>query len=140
MDLITLLIALVVFGFWGIGVFLGKLAAQRIGPQGAFWDFVIGCTPVILIYSLIVFKFKNLIQGDRLGIFLAILAGAIGSIGSVGLYVLLSRSEASTVVPLTALYPAVVVILGIILLQESLTLTKLAGIIFSLIAIYLLSK
>ena len=42
--------------------------------------------------------------------------------------------------PLTALYPALTAVLAFIFLKESVTPTKIAGIIFSLVAIYLLSK
>jgi len=139
MDLTTFLIAIAIFVSWGIGSFLAKLAANRIGTQSAFWDLA-GYAPAILIYSLAVFKLKNLLAADKLGIGFAVLAGAIGSLGLVGFYFLLSRTEASVVVPLTALYPALTAILAIIFLHESINATKLLGIVLSLIAIYLLSK
>lgn len=139
MDLTTFLIAIAIFVSWGVGSFLAKLAANRIGTQSAFWDLV-GYVPAIFIYSLIVFKVKNLLAADKLGIGFAVLAGAIGALGVVGFYFLLSRAEASVVVPLTALYPALTAILAIIFLHESINATKLLGIVLSLIAIYLLSK
>jgi len=139
MDLITFLIVSGTFIAWGSGLFIAKLAANRIGGQGVFWD-ILGCAPIIIIYSLIVFKFKNLIQADKFGICLAFLAGAIGSFGGIGLYFLLTRTEATTIAPLTALYPALTVVLAFIFLHESATPTKIIGIILSLIAIYLLSK
>ena len=139
MELTNFLVVIGIFLAWGIGGFLAKLSTNRIGDQGVFWD-MSGAALIILIYSLIVFKLKNLIQGDKIGIGLAILAGALGSFGGIGLYFLLSRTEVSTISPLTALYPALTVLLGIIFLHESITLTKLIGIILSLIAIYLLSK
>ena len=118
---------------------MAKLSANRIGGQGVFWE-MFGYIPIILIYSLIAFKLKNLVQGDRTGIGLAVLAGALGSFGGAGLYFLLSRTEVSIISPLTALYPALTVFLGIAFLRESITPTKLTGIVLSLIAIYLLSK
>ncbi len=139
MELTNFLIVIGIFLSWGIASFLAKLAANKIGPQGVFWD-MLGYVPMILLYSLIVFKFKNLVQGDKVGIGLAALAGLIGSFGGVGLYFLLGRAEISTIIPLAALYPALTVTLAIIFLHESITLTKLIGIILSLIAIYLLSK
>lgn len=139
MNLTTFLIAAGVFVSWGLGTFIAKLAANRIGSQSLFWD-AIGATFVILIYSLIMFKIKHLIQADRPGVGLALLAGSVGAFGSIGFYILVTRTEVSTVSPLTALYPALTVILAIIFLRESVTPAKLIGIILSLIAIYLLSK
>ena len=139
MDLVTFLIVILTFISWGVGSFIAKLASDKIGVRSVFWD-IIGNAPVIIIYGLIAFKLKNLLQADKLGIGLSLLSGVIGSVGAVGFYLLLSRSEASAVVPLTALYPALTVILAIIFLHESLNATKLLGIILSLIAIYLLSK
>lgn len=89
MDLTTFLIAIAIFVSWGVGSFLAKLAANRIGTQSAFWDLV-GYVPAILIYSLAVFKLKNLLAAEKLGIGFAVLAGAIGSLGVVGFYFLLS--------------------------------------------------
>lgn len=139
MDLKTFLVVIGIFVSWGVGLFLAKLAATRIGTKSVFFD-ILGAAPILIITSLLVFKLKNLLQADRTGIGLAWLAGAIGSLGAIGTYFLLSKVGASTVVPLTALYPALTVVLAIIFLHESLNLTKLLGILLSLVAIYLLSR
>jgi len=139
MDLTTLLAVIVTFVGWGVSSFISKLAANRIGAKGVFWE-MIGYAPAVILYSLIVFKLKNLVQADKLGIGLAIFTGAVGSFGWIGWYFLLTKGEASTVVPLTALYPALTAVLAFIFLHESVTSSKLLGILFSLIAIYLLSK
>ena len=104
---------------------------------------MIAYAPVVILFSLIMFKFENLLRvarENKIGTGLAVLAGIVGSFGLIGYYILLAREEASTVVPLTALYPVITVTLAIIFLRESLTPTKLLGIILSLIAIYFLSK
>ena len=139
MDKATIIITAITFVSWGVGSFIAKLSTNRIGEQAVFWD-IIGYLPPIVIYSIITFKLKNLFyQTDGIGIGLGIIAGIIGSFGLIGLYVLLNRAEASRMIPLTALYPVLTVILAIIFLHESITLPKTAGIIFSLVAIYLLS-
>lgn len=139
MDLKTFLVAIGIFVSWWVGSFIAKLATNRIGAKSVFFD-ILGYAPAIVIYSLLVFKLRNLLQADKIGAGLGLLAGAIGSFGLIGCYFLLSRTEASRVIPLTALYPALTAILAIIFLHESLNFTKLLGIILSLIAIYLLSK
>ena len=139
MDKITFLIVIGTFASWGIGSFFSKLATTKVGEQAVFYDIIV-YAPVIIIYSLIVFKFKNLIQADKAGIGFGILAGLIGSFGLIGFYYLLTRAEVSTILPLTALYPALTTLLAVVFLKESLTPTKILGIILSLTAIYLLSK
>jgi drug/metabolite transporter (DMT)-like permease len=57
-------------------------------------------------------------------------------IGNIAYYEVLGSSKASTVVPLTALYPLVTVILAVIFLRERLNRIQLAGILISLVAIY----
>jgi len=138
MSLDTLLIILITFASWGLGSFIAKLATNRIGEKSVFWD-LIGYFPAVIIYSLIVFKTKSLFSANKTGVFLAILSGAVGSFGLIGFYILLTKKDASSVVPLTALYPALTAILAFIFLKESLTLTKIVGIILAMIAIYLLS-
>lgn len=139
MDLITFLVALAIFVSWGVGSFLAKLAADKIGVKSVFWD-LIGYFIAIFIYSLFFLKLKNILEGEKVGVVLAILAGAIGALGAVGFYFLLTRAEASRVVPLTSLYPGITALLAILFLHESITSVKLLGIAFSLIAIYFLSK
>ena len=129
----------VTFVSWGLGSFVAKMAADRIGTQSVFWD-LLGALPWLLVYYFVLFKERGLFLEDRTGVGLAVLAGVIGSVGSVSFYYVLSKSEASVMIPLTALYPALTAVLAIIFLHESITLTKIWGIALSLAAIYLLSK
>lgn len=48
--------------------------------------------------------------------YLALIAGAAGSIALVALYTALGRGKAAVIVPLTALYPAVTIILSLLIL------------------------
>ena len=141
-DSFTMVFTILALLGWGIGAFLSKLAADRIGTQSVFWDLV-GYIPLIIIYSLITFKLKNVITQihiEKTGVILAFLAGFMGSIGFISFYYLMTRSEASLVTPITALYPALTAILAIIFLHEGFTVTKVAGITLSLVAIFLLSR
>ena len=139
MNKSTFLLFLMTFVSWGVSSVFAKLAANRIGDRSVFWDMV-GYVPIIAVYCLVAFKGVNLFHGDRMGILLAGLAGLIGSFGAIGFYMLVTRGDASIMVPLTALYPALSVVLGIFFLGEGLTFYKSAGIVMSLAAIYLLNK
>ena len=139
MDWTTALLVITTFASWGTSVFLDKLATTRIGEQAALWD-TLAFAPPIVIYSLIAYHSRPPLQADKLGIGLGLLAGVIASVGSIAFFALLTRSEASTTVPLTAMYPAVTAILTMVFLRESISPAKVAGIVLSLAAIYLLSK
>lgn len=138
MEYKTILITLITLISWGVSSFISKLSTNKIGGRGAFWE-IVAYAPAIIIISLILYKTKDLLNADRSGIILAMLAGIVGSFGFIGYYMLLSRKEASLAVPLTSLFPALTAILAFIFLRESVTLPKIIGIILSLIALYLLS-
>ncbi len=138
MDSITILLIVATFIFWGVGTFLTKLATNKIGALGLPWN-ILGYLPII-IYSLLIFKLKPLIQAERSGIGLAFFSGVIGSLGLISFYSLLTKAEATTIVPLTALYPILTIALAFLFLHETVTASKTIGIVLSLIAIYFLSK
>ena len=62
------------------------------------------------------------------------------AVGLLFFFEALARGSATVVVPLTALYPAVAVVLSRIFLQEALTLRHLAGLALAMAAVWLLSK
>jgi transporter family protein len=124
---------------WGAGSFVQKLAANRLGAQSAFWH-ALGYAPVVIIFSLLFFKWGPLMRSTPSGASLALLGGALSSFGLIGTYLLLTRAEASRAIPLTALYPALTSVLAIIFLHESKDPWKLVGIALSLLSVYLLTR
>ena len=138
MDIRTFLIALLSLVSWGVGSFVAKLATNRIGEKTLFWD-MLGYAPMVFIYCFLAFKTKDLFVANKAGIFFGLLVGVIGSLGFISFYILLTRKDASSAVPLTALYPALTAILAFIFLKEQVTIAKVIGIILSAIALFLLS-
>ena len=139
MDAKTIFILVITFVGWGLGTFFGKLATNKIGEKAIFWD-ILAYALGVIIYCFVAFKSSELFNVEKSGMIWGILAGLFGAVGLVGFYILLAKNEASIVIPMTALYPALAVVLGIIVLHEGVTLTKVIGIILSLVAIYLLNK
>lgn len=139
MDMTTYIYAIVTFVGWGLSAFLAKIATNKIGEHAVFWD-LFGYVPGILLFCFLAFKVKDLMVGDKAGIAIALLSGIIGSIATICFYYALTRRDASIAVPLTALYPALTAILAFIFLRESLTVTKIMGIVFACVAIILLGK
>jgi drug/metabolite transporter (DMT)-like permease len=76
--------------------------------------------------------------GDRRrGVLLAFASGIISALGNVAYYAALGDSKAATMVPLTALYPAVTILLAAPVLKERITPLQVGGMGLSLAAIYL---
>jgi transporter family protein len=55
-------------------------------------------------------------------------------------YLALGTGKAAIIVPLTALYPVVTLMLSLLILQEKVTLLQAVGIILALVAIILMSS
>jgi bacterial/archaeal transporter family protein len=142
MDAIGILALIGTFLGWGVGGLFAKMASNRIGSQAVFWD-VLGYVPMIIIFTLVWFRVPNLLttfQNDRLAMVYAILAGSIGAIGGISYYVVVSRADLSSVAPMTALYPAVTVLLAFLILHETISTDKIIGVILSLAAIFFLAR
>lgn len=128
----SLILAIFTILLWGVWGFFLKISQFKIGMQTFFWSsFVL--FPVTVVYLWVSKEFLPL-RWDTVGITWALIAGFAGSLGSVTFYLLLKYSKASLVIPLTALYPVVTVILAILVLKEKITVLQSAGIVCALIA------
>lgn len=133
-----LFLGLIVILLWGIWGFAAKVAISDIGLQAIFWISVISDI-LIVVYLLISNQFFPLRLEEK-GIMYSIISGITGGIAIILFYILLKKYQASIVLPLTSLYPVVVVILGILILKEKITYVNGIGVVLALISIYLLSK
>jgi len=134
----TFVLALLSLLGWGIGAFFSKLATNRIGERSVLWD-MIGYVPAIIIYYFLTFKTKDVFSGDKLGFVFALLAGAIGSVGLIAFYLLISKRDAGLATAVTAMYPVLTAILSFIFLGEKITVLKTIGISLATIALFLLA-
>jgi len=96
----------------------------------AISSFTIALTTYLLIRPPITFNKGSL---------LAIVAGVFGGLGYIAFLRALEDGKASLVVPLTALYPAVIVVLAYLITREPISLLQLLGVILALIAAVLIS-
>jgi transporter family protein len=100
--------------------------------------FTIGLLPLIVI----VWRSPRLQGGEqrRRGIAWAFLTGILGGAGNIAFFrALVVGGKASIVVPATALFPLVTVLLAVVFLRERLSRPQIFGLILALVAIYLLS-
>ena len=125
-------LTIICWGAWGI---FAKIAIGRVGwPTALLLSYLISAVlGFILLFQKATFKigYQNFI--------IIVLSALTVSLGSFFFYLLLNKKQASIVVPLTSLYPVITIILGVLFLREILNVKQVIGIIFALIAIFLLS-
>lgn len=133
-----LLLGLMVIILWGIWGFAAKVAVSDMGLQAMLWIALISDIFIVL-YLILSNQFFPLRIEER-GMIYSIISRFTGGIAIILFYILLKKYQASIVLPLTSLYPVVVVILGIVILKEKITYLNGIGVVLALISIYLLSK
>ena len=127
------LAALMFFGLWG---FFTKLAVNHIDSKSALIYQTLGVV-IVGIYILYTMDFK--LSSHPKSIFYSVLTGAAYGIGCLFYFVAASKGKITTVVSLTALYPLVTIILGVLLLKESVNIKQGLGITLACIAILLMA-
>jgi len=131
--LIPAFIALGLWTIWGVAVKLSTryadtstlLLAQGVGNM------------VVTFAVAIWARFH--IEGRPAGLALGFAAGIMGTLGTLFFYMALNRGRASVVVPMTALYPILVAIIGVTVLREPFTWKVGLGAGLAMVAMLLFS-
>jgi transporter family protein len=118
--------SLVALSFWGVWGLLTKVATLYLPPLP------------IIGFLLVDAGFR--VPWHPIGWSVSVAAGACAALGLLCYYRALAGGAAARVVPLTAMYPVVTVILSYFLLKENITFRHLAGIVAALAAVWLLSE
>lgn len=133
-----LLWAVVALVSWGLWAIISKLIGEALSAAQSQALSTIGILPVMLAISAL--KGPPAHGSRRSGIVFASGAGLLACVGNIAYYRALNiGGKASTVIPLTSLYPLVTVVLALLLLKEKLNSTQRTGVLLSLVAIYLLN-
>ncbi len=128
------LLTILVWGVWGA---ISKVVSDRLDANSNQVFFSLGLLPLMPI----VLRSRG-VRGvaRRAGIRWAFLTGVLGGAGNVAFFhALVIGGQASIVVPATAVYPLVTVVLATVFLHEHMGGAQRVGIGLALAAIYLLS-
>jgi len=129
------LLTILVWGAWGA---TSKMASDGIDANTNQIFFTLGLVPLMLFVLR-----SPRIQGahqKRSGIAWAFFTGVLGGVGNIAFFHALAiGGKASIVVPATALFPLVTVILAVTVLRERISILQWFGLGLALVAIYLLS-
>lgn len=120
---------------WGIWAILFREIGDEMSPAQSQAISTLGVLPVLFALCLITDPAGT--GNRRRGILLALGSGILSCLGNIACYEALNHGKAATIVPLTALYPVVTVLLAIPILKERLSVVQWTGIGLSLAAIYL---
>jgi len=137
-DKFTIFFISVVFFSWGISVFFDKLAANRMGTRGSI-IYLASLLPSLLILGFYLLWGYKIWGFDRIGILWVTISSILNIIALIAYYFVFTKAEASWAVAVTALYPICTVILAFIFLHETITLTRMVGIILAMVALVFLS-
>jgi transporter family protein len=113
--------AFLALGTWGLWGLFSKLATEHIRPSSALLYEIIGSLIVTLCVAAAL-RFR--IDAEPRGILFAVLTGVCVTAGSLFFLIALSRGNAPAVTVITALYPAVTLLLLFFFLREPITLKQ----------------
>jgi len=129
--------SLMAMGLWGVWGLLSKVAAQYLPFQAVY---LLAITGHLVVIAYLAAQGGLAIPWHPGGVAAGLAAGLCMAFGLLFFFRALAQGTASTVVPLTALYPVVTVVLSRVVLQESLSPRQVAGVALALLAVWLLSR
>lgn len=130
------LYSLVVLVTWGLVGLLQKLSTNEISADAVLVWLVVG----FMLMTPVFYPGKALWTYPLRSVVYILLSAALNALGAWALFAAMANGgKASIIVPLTALYPLVVVLSSPFILHESITLLQGVGVISSLAAVILLS-
>ena len=128
-------LAIALWGVWGA---VSKAASNAVpSPTDLQVISTAGVVPIALLLIASP-NFSKRTGSLSLGILFGVLTGLCGSVGNLALFASLNKGgDASTVLPLSGVYPLVTVVLAVIILRERLNGVQLFGMVIALGALYL---
>jgi transporter family protein len=131
------LFAALVLLCWGIVGLLQKLSTNRVSAQSALIWLVAG----FLLLTPVFYPGRSVFHYSPRSVLFILACSALNALGSLALFAAMKHGgKASIVVPLTALYPLIVVVAAPLALKQSITLLQAGGVICALAAVVLLSS
>ncbi|MET1160507.1 MAG: EamA family transporter [Thermoprotei archaeon] len=128
------LLCLIVWGLWGFAIKYAYKGLDWINVY--FLSSLASFTLALTVYLLAT---RGVVPRIETPAYYALLSGLLGGLGYIFFVKALEKGKASVVVPLTALYPAITVILSLVLLGEKPSMYQLIGVILAIVAAILIS-
>lgn len=124
---------------WGVVPVLEKIGLNRVEPYPGLFYRCLGVLLGFLIVGTFLVKPAELKQVDLKTILLLVLSGLLASfVAQIAFYHALKLGEVSRIVPISATYPLIAFLLGVIFLGENISIQKVFGMIMVLGGVWLL--
>jgi len=124
---------------WGIVPLLEKLGLAKVAPLAGLFYRCCGVLIGLFLLGAFIVKPQEIKSVDLKSILLLALGGFLASfVAQICFYNGLKIGDISKVVPISGTYPLIAFILGVLFLGESITLTKMLGVVFVILGIWAL--
>jgi len=134
-----LLVGVVIILLWGMWGFLYKYGVVKLGLLSAVLTVSVFYT--ILNVVIITYLYRRGVRLPVEGTTAILMMGTAAGVAASLLFMYaLQKYPGSIVIPMTALYPAISVILAILILNEEIKAVNAVGIVLAIVAGYLLVK
>jgi transporter family protein len=138
MNLDYLLLALIAMILMGVHFFLVKLLSRHVtGPTIAFFGQLL---IIPALYFYIYFTDTPFLPEERIYLWFTLLVSLLLAIGIITLYMAIQRGPVSVVIPIFSLNAVITATLGILILEEAVTVEKILGLVLATAAIILLAR
>ncbi len=132
-----LLLAICCVSFWGVWGFMAKLTTSR-GMHPLALSAISSLTTALTAWIAFYFIGGAPWEKSSTNISMALFTGILGSAGAISFFLALQHGRASLVVPLSALYPVITILLSVLILNERPSPIQSLGIVLAIVASLLL--
>ncbi len=132
-----IVLSCVVIVLFALGSFFGKIALLKDTSYRVYFFEAVGTLTVFTLFTLL--NRREIFEGFSLNPF-GLLMGLSWGVGTVLFIYVLHGGRASVIVPFTALYPALTVLLAMVFLKETLEPRELVGVVMAVVAGLLLAR
>jgi len=134
-GVVLALLSAVAWAFWGL---FSKLSANREVPP-ALLAFLSSCASFPLIALAYLWQGAPVTKTPT-GLLFALLGGACGAVGMLLFSQAIKLGNAAIIVTLTAAYPALTVLLSLVLLREQISPLHALGVLLVMLGVMLLAR
>lgn len=122
---------------WGLMTFLPKLAVTSLSPTSCIiYEIAGGLTVALIVLAWPGVK----LEFEPRGALLSYAVGICGFLGTLAYFFAVTRGPVALAAPLSALYPIIAVLLGVLLLKEQLSPQQMLGAVLALVSIILMAR
>lgn len=122
---------------WGVVPILEKLGLAHISPVVGLFYRCLGVVLGLVLLPLFAFKLEEVRSVDLRSIIFLVTAGFLASfLAQITFYNGLKLGDVSKIVPISASYPLITFILGLIIFKENFSMMKVLGVLSVVVGIW----